>query len=267
MARRRTIAAAILLIAFVGVASADLSMTDHLRGWMDAAVSQIGWGSGAASGAQAITHGRSLVEDSSSRAMNINFTPIPAWRGRFDLQYGLSYFAPALVINNCNRNTQSCSNIPGLSYPYYQFLVDPTAPETGKPVMQVWYPAGSWSPTAPTPGGALFYAYPYKNNPSEAADPLSMYGATMEYEVFFPTGFDFVKGKKKLLELNWVVFGFCFFKSLLAPTTTLHIHLFTFNRLFLSHLIIALNKQALDINILHSSFLSIRWKASWFRRW
>ena len=55
---------------------------------------------------------------------------------------------------------------------------------------------GSWSPGSPKPGGTLFFAYPYKANPTSTDNPLSIQSATLEYEVYFPNDFDFVKGGK-----------------------------------------------------------------------
>ena len=49
---------------------------------------------------------------------------------------------------------------------------------------------------SPYPGGTLFYAYPYKLSPTEEGGPISSVGAVLEYEVFFPEDFDFVKGGK-----------------------------------------------------------------------
>ncbi len=137
------------------------------------------------------THKRTLTED---RAAWINGNEVPAWRGRFDTVYGRDYFAPATQDNKCKASIQNCSMIPGQSYPYEQYIVDPTNPASGRPVMKVSYPANSWSTSSPSPGGTLFYSYPYKWDPTSAQDPFSIYGATMEYEVYFPAGFDFVKG-------------------------------------------------------------------------
>ena len=122
---------------------------------------------------------------------------VPAWRGRLDTVYGKSYFAPAIYQNKCNPDQQDCSLISGASYPYEQYEIDPTG--SGRPVMRVTYPAGSWSPGSVKPGGTLFYAYPYKSSPSSSANPFSRQTAYLEYEVYFPPDFDFVKGSKILL--------------------------------------------------------------------
>lgn len=136
------------------------------------------------------SHKRTLAED---RSAFVNGQEIPAWRGRFDIIFGRDYFAPAIANNKCRTTTQNCSMIPGQSFPYEQYITDPTAP-TNRPVMKVSYPAGAWSTSSPQPGGTLFYAYPYKWDPVSAQDPISIYGATLEYEVYFPADFDFVKG-------------------------------------------------------------------------
>jgi len=136
------------------------------------------------------THKRTLAQD---RSAFVGGNEVPAWRGRFDTIFGRDYFAPAQATNKCRDTRQNCSMIPGQSYPYEQYIIDPTAP-TGRLVMKVSYPAGAWSTSARLPGGTLFYAYPYKWEPGSAQDPFSMYGATLEYEVYFPAGFDWVKG-------------------------------------------------------------------------
>ena len=189
--------AALLLVALVGACSAEVSLTDHLKGWVDAAAAQVGWASSTQSGGAAAIRGRSMAETGSSpRTMVINGTPVPAWRGRLDTLFGLGYFAPALANNKCNPIRQNCNALPGQTYPYTQFPIDPTNPASGKPVLQTWYPAGSWSPSSKVPGGALVYAYPYKNKATQAADPFSTVGATLEYEVFFPADFDWNKGER-----------------------------------------------------------------------
>lgn len=141
------------------------------------------------------TSNRNLQATQDARSAIFNGAEVPAWRGRFDTVYGRSYFVPSQLSNNCKAATQNCSMIPGTKYPYEQYILDPTAP-TNRPVLKVTYPAGSWSPQSPNPGGTLFYAFPYKWDPNAAQDPLSTVGVTMEYEVYFPAGFDFVKGGK-----------------------------------------------------------------------
>ena len=54
--------------------------------------------------------------------------------------------------------------------------------------LQVLYPANSSNPSSSPVGGGDFYAQPY--------DMSSASNMTLEYSVFFPVGFDFVKGGK-----------------------------------------------------------------------
>lgn len=138
---------------------------------------------------------RGLASVADNKAMFDWENAVPAWKGRFDLLYGLAYFTPSMVKNSCAQKRQMCSSIPGQSYPYEAYLEDPTA-STGQPVMKVSYPAGSWSPGSQIPGGVLFYTYPTKLDPFEKTDPLSSDGATLEYDVFLPENFEFVKGNK-----------------------------------------------------------------------
>jgi hypothetical protein len=74
-------------------------------------------------------------------------------------------------------------------------MIDPTG-DSNQPVLKIQYPKGSWSPGSPKPGGTLFFGYPYKTNPTSPDDPLSVQSATLEYDVYFPSDFDFVKGGK-----------------------------------------------------------------------
>lgn len=140
-------------------------------------------------------HSRATLATATNRAAFFNGAAVPAWRGRLDTSFGRSYFAPAQVTNKCKPLLQTCSLIPGLTYPYEEYILDPTEP-TGRPVMKVSYPTGSWSTGDASPGGTLFYAYPYKWDPVASSDPFSQAGATLEYEVYFPVGFDWVKGGK-----------------------------------------------------------------------
>lgn len=55
---------------------------------------------------------------------------------------------------------------------------------------------GSWSANSDLPGGTLFYAYPFKADPRSTANPFSADSASLEYDVYFPPDFDFVKGGK-----------------------------------------------------------------------
>jgi hypothetical protein len=59
---------------------------------------------------------------------------------------------------------------------------------SGEIVMRVVYPKGSFKPSASIVGGIGFYA-----NPVNLASAKTV---TLEYKVFFPVGFDFVKGGK-----------------------------------------------------------------------
>lgn len=121
---------------------------------------------------------------------------VPAWRGRLDTVHGRSYFSPSIYLNACNRSKQNCSALPGESYPYEKYEIDPTG--SGRPVMRVSFPAGHWSPGSQKPGGTLFYAYPYKTSPTSTANPFSRQTAYFEYEVYFPPDFEFVKGKVRV---------------------------------------------------------------------
>lgn len=56
----------------------------------------------------------------------------------------------------------------------------------------------SRTPGNAVPGGTLTFAYPFKPNTATTAGPISRLGAALEYEVFFPPDFDFVKGGKLL---------------------------------------------------------------------
>ena len=134
-----------------------------------------------------------VLSEVSDRSLVINGNAIPSWKGRFDLQYGLAYFTPSMVKNSCAPKRQNCSQIPGQSYPYEEYLQDPTS-NSGQPVLKISYPKGSWSPGSEVPGGVLFYTYPNKLDPKTKADPISTVGAVLEYEVYFPSDFDFVKG-------------------------------------------------------------------------
>lgn len=116
---------------------------------------------------------------------------MPAWRGRFNPKFGKSYLAPAMTANICQNGKQCRSNIG--SYPYDEYLKDPTG-KSEEPVLKIGYPKGSWSPGSPKPGGILFFAYPYKEDTFTKDNPFSAQSATLEYDVYFPSDFDFVKG-------------------------------------------------------------------------
>lgn len=82
-----------------------------------------------------LNHGRNLLQ---------NNRP-PAWRGRFDPTYLRSYMAPAITENKCDAD-QDCSMISGDSYPYDQYVLNPTKlGDPHQPVMKIVYPQVSCS--------------------------------------------------------------------------------------------------------------------------
>lgn len=127
----------------------------------------------------------------------------PAWYGRFDPVYKRTYIAPAVAQNTCKSEGRNCSAIDDLSYPYEQYIMDPTEHNgPASPVMKVHYPRGSWSAGSLFPGGTLFYAYPFKYHPSYDKDnQLSRVSSTLEYEVYFPEDFPFNKGENDSKEV------------------------------------------------------------------
>ena len=121
----------------------------------------------------------------------------PAWKARFDPKYGDSYVAPARIKNSCNDSKKNCTAISGKRYPYDEYILDPTTSGEKQPVIRVWYPAKSWSPGSERPGGMLMFVYPYKSHPTmDYNNPTSGVSAALEYEVYIPHDFDFVKGGK-----------------------------------------------------------------------
>ena len=72
------------------------------------------------------------------------------------------------------------------------FVADPFSTSSNGTVMQVNYPKGSYTPSqGPVMGGAQFYATPFGNQ--------SQYDKMMvSYDVSFPSGFDWVLGKRVL---------------------------------------------------------------------
>lgn len=121
----------------------------------------------------------------------------PAWKARFDPRYQDSYLAPAVMKNKCNDSKKNCTAIAGKRYPYDEYILDPTTNGDKHPVMRIWYPKGSWSPGSVRPGGMLMFVYPYKSHPQkDKNNPVSAVSAVLEYEVYFPADFDFVKGGK-----------------------------------------------------------------------
>lgn len=132
----------------------------------------------------------------------------PAWRSRFDPIYRRSYIAPAVAENSCDSKQKCTGAIVGMSYPYEEYIMDPTvtAGTQPQPVVRVWYPKGSWSPNSAFPGGALFYNYPFKTHPTkDTGNPISATSAALEYQVYFPSDFDFNKGER--VELRRVGIG------------------------------------------------------------
>jgi hypothetical protein len=119
-----------------------------------------------------------------------------AWKARYDPRYEDSYIAPARIKNSCNKK-KKCEGIAGKRYPYDEYILDPTTSGDKQPVIRIWYPKGSWSPGSKYPGGMLMFVYPYKSHPTkDFNNPLSSVSAALEYEVFFPSDFDCVKGGK-----------------------------------------------------------------------
>ncbi|GAB4823471.1 hypothetical protein N2152v2_010517 [Parachlorella kessleri] len=140
--------------------------------------------SGTVPGVLAVSSQRSVPQQNSTlgnRGLLETATqqPFPVWRGRMDRKYGLSYFTPYIVYSS--RPPASLR----------QFIVDPTNPSSRQPVMHVDFPQGSYSTSSDIPGGTLLYAYPMGNGV-----PIAYYGATLEYDVYFPPDFPFNKGGK-----------------------------------------------------------------------
>jgi hypothetical protein len=136
----------------------------------------------------------------------------PAWYGRFDPIYKRTYMAPAISVNTCKSEGRNCAAIDGLSYPYEEYIMDPTSTEIpANPVLKVHYPKGAWSAGADFPGGTLFYAYPFKYHPTlDKGNVLSQVGAILEYEVYFPEDFPFTKGTFEYLKFSIQVGPFLF---------------------------------------------------------
>jgi hypothetical protein len=106
----------------------------------------------------------------------------PAWKGRWDPTYSLSYFAPAMAQNKC-PDTANCSAIKGQSYPYSRIVIDPTDPDSYVPVMKVGYPAGAWAANSERPSGVLTYAYPFKSEAKDVTGSISAISASLQYDV------------------------------------------------------------------------------------
>ena len=182
---------------------------------------------------------RHLLQDAGT--LSASLRP-PAWYGRFDPVYKRTYIAPAVAQNTCKAEGRNCSAIDGLSYPYEQYLMDPTdhAGST-TPVMKVHYPKGSWSAGSLFPGGTLFYAYPFKYHPTyDKENQLSKVSSTLEYEVYFPEDFPFNKGKNHIRSPS--------------PCGIIIVYLLLFHA--------AIAKQV-TLSFLCNFIPLFRWKASW----
>ncbi|GAB4823472.1 hypothetical protein N2152v2_010518 [Parachlorella kessleri] len=99
--------------------------------------------------------------------------------GGMDTKSGLEYFAPYIVYSESPPADLR------------QVILDPTNASNAEPVLIVMYPQGSWAPSGHPPGGALFYAYPFGDGV-----PISYTEATLEYDVYLPPDFEFIKGGK-----------------------------------------------------------------------
>lgn len=68
-------------------------------------------------------------------------------------------------------------------------IMDPTG-DSQDPVIRALYQAGRWAPNQGPGGGVLFYAWPEGRNGNLGS------AARLEYEVYFPSNFTWVKGGK-----------------------------------------------------------------------
>jgi len=101
--------------------------------------------------------------------------------------------------------------------------MDPTNSTDPGPVLKVWYPAGAWAAASTHPSGTLFYAFPFKYNPHmDKGDPFSQHTATLEYEVYFPSDFQFVQGMNTMP----TTFHFVFMLVFLADPSFYPIYFF-----------------------------------------
>ncbi|KAH0830194.1 hypothetical protein J3R83DRAFT_1549 [Lanmaoa asiatica] len=120
-------------------------------------------------------------------------TPSPSWDNRTlwaappqmtDLSpFNITYFPSG------QRNLHIVAQIPSQAIaPTAKFLQNPLNANAPPAILQLVYPAHSVNPGSKPEGGADFYA-----------SPLNLAGArnvTLEYSVFFPADFDWVKGGK-----------------------------------------------------------------------
>jgi hypothetical protein len=145
--------------------------------------------------ARSVAHRMLLQEDLDvARPSLIPIDTQPAWRGRLDTRYARTFMAPSIAQMKCKDGAE-CS-FQGREYPYEEYIADPTVPGSMQPVLKASYPKGSWSPASPKPGGTLFFAYPYRADPTGTDNPFSRKSAALEFEVYFPQDFDFVKGEQ-----------------------------------------------------------------------
>jgi hypothetical protein len=90
---------------------------------------------------------------------------------------------------DANANTESNNNMTPM-----EAYMSPAAPPAAEPwdaasnSLQILYPNGSINPGNKPQGGTEFYAHPL--------DVKGAMNVTLEYSVFFPKDFDFVKGGK-----------------------------------------------------------------------
>lgn len=93
---------------------------------------------------------------------------------------------------------QNAWNITNWSYPHttgenHAIVTNPT--DSSEKVLRVVYPAGSWNPSGSPIGGIGFYASPL-------AIPANAATVTFTYEVYFPSGYNFVEGKTYFFNAN-----------------------------------------------------------------
>ena len=100
------------------------------------------------------------------------------------------YWEPQLTIGDDGLSKDFAKYIKTSSGSDNKYVVkDPTGASCD-PVIKTVYPKGCWSPSSNCNGGALFYAYPEGKSGSIGE------AARLEYEVYFPKGFPWVKGGK-----------------------------------------------------------------------
>jgi hypothetical protein len=100
------------------------------------------------------------------------------------------YWEPTLTVGNHALSKGFAKAMKFTRGANNKFVIrDPTG-SSSAPVIKTVYPAGCWSPSANCNGGALFYAWPQGKTTSIGE------AARLEYEVYFPAGFPWVKGGK-----------------------------------------------------------------------